>query len=92
MLCMPDAERPATNELLRPMRGLHRLEWSEDDSVNFALSYGDWIAVLRSNGFAIEALRELYPADGATTDFPYVTPEWAAQWPSEEVWVARREG
>jgi len=87
---MPDEERAATNELLRPMRSLHRLEWSEDDSVNFALGYGDWIRLLRANGFEIEDLRELWPAPGATTDFPFVTPEWAAQWPSEEVWIARK--
>jgi SAM-dependent methyltransferase len=92
MLCMPDAERPATAEMLRPLRGLHRLEWSDDDSVNFALSHGDWIALLRESGFAIEALRELWPGEGATTTFPYVTLEWARQWPSEEVWIARREG
>ncbi len=88
MLCMPDEERPATEELLRPLRGLHRLEWSDDDSVNFALSHGDWIRLLRTNGFEVEDLRELYPAPGATTSFPYVTPEWAAQWPTEEVWTA----
>jgi SAM-dependent methyltransferase len=90
MLAMPDEERHATNELLRPQRGLHRLEWTDDDTVNFHLSHGDWIALLRDTGFEVEALHELYPADGATTDFPYVTPEWAAQWPSEEVWVARK--
>ena len=89
-LAIPDEERPATNELLRPLRNLHRLEWTDDESVNFQLSHGDWIRLLRENGFEIEALHELYPADGATTDFPYVTPEWARQWPSEEVWVARK--
>src|SRR4051812_35716621 len=73
MLCMPDAERPATNELLRPLRGLHRLEWADDNSVNFALSHGEWIKVLRSSGFAIERLIELYPDEGATTTFPYAT-------------------
>ncbi len=92
MLCMPDEERPATNELLRPMRGLHRLEWSSDDSVNFALGYGDWIRLLRANGFEVENLVELWPAEGATTDFPYVTPGWARQWPSEEVWIASKRG
>jgi SAM-dependent methyltransferase len=92
MLCMPDEERPATNELLRPQRGLHRLEWSDDDSVNFALSHGDWIRLLRASGFAVEDLVELYPEEGATTDFQYVTPEWARQWPTEEVWIARRAG
>lgn len=90
MLAMPDAERPATNELLRPLHGLHRLEWSDDDSVNFHLSHGDWIDLLRSNAFEVERLAELYPPEGATTDFPYVTPEWARQWPSEEIWVARK--
>jgi SAM-dependent methyltransferase len=92
MLCMPDEERPATNELLRAQRGLHRLEWSEDKSVNFALGHGDWIRLLRATGFEIENLVELYPAEGATTDFPYVTPEWARQWPTEEVWIARKRG
>jgi SAM-dependent methyltransferase len=92
MLCMPDEERPATNELVRPLRGLHRLEWTEDEGVNFALGHGDWIRLLRSSGFVVEDLRELWPAKGATTDFPYVTPEWAAQWPSEEVWIARKTG
>lgn len=92
MLCMPDEERPATNELLRPQRGLHRLEWSDDDSVNFALSHGDWIRLLRASGFEVEDLVELYPQEGATTDFQYVTPEWARQWPTEEVWIARRTG
>jgi hypothetical protein len=93
MLCMPDAERPATNEMLRPYRGLHRLEWTSDDSVNFSLGYGDWIRVLRANDFEIENLVELWPAEGATAeDFPYATNEWARQWPTEEVWFARKRG
>ena len=60
--------------------------------MNFHLSHGDWIALLRENGFEIERLAELYPAAGTTTSFPYATPEWAAQWPTEEVWVARKHG
>jgi SAM-dependent methyltransferase len=90
MLCMPDAERPASAEMLRPLRGLHRLEWSDDHSVNFALSHGEWIGLLRTSGFDVDGLIELYPAEGGTTDFPFVTPEWARQWPTEEVWAATR--
>ena len=90
MLCMPDEERAATNELVRPLRGLHRLEWSEDESVNFALSHGRWIGLLRASGFEVEGLVELWPGEGATSDFPYATAEWAAQWPTEEVWIARK--
>ena len=60
---------------------------------NFSLGYGDWIRVLRANDFEIENLVELWPAEGATAvDFPYATNEWACQWPSEEVWIARKRG
>ena len=49
--------------------------------------------LLRANGFEIENMVELYPAEGATaTDFPYATNEWARQWPAEEVWIARKRG
>jgi SAM-dependent methyltransferase len=92
MLCMREEELPATNELVRPLRGLHRLEWPDDNSVNFALSHARWIEVLRASGFDIERLVELWPPDGATTRYPFVTPEWAAKWPSEEVWIARKPG
>ena len=89
-LCSPDAEEPASDRLVRPYFGIHRLEWSDDESVNFYLGYGDWIRLLRSSGFDVEDLVELRPAEDATTDFPYVTLEWARQWPSEEVWKARK--
>jgi len=47
--------------------------------VTFALGHGDWIRVLRVSGFAIENLVELWPAEDATTTFPYATLEWARQ-------------
>jgi GNAT superfamily N-acetyltransferase len=53
---------------------------------------GDWIRALRQSGFAVENLVELWPTNDATTTFPYVTHAWARQWPTEEVWIARREG
>ncbi len=93
MLAMVDGDTddlPATDRLMRPYFGLHRLEWKSDDSVNFALGYGDWIRVLRANGFEIDDLLELRPVEGATTSYPFVTTEWARQWPSEEVWKAHK--
>ena len=92
-LCSPDEEVddiPATNELLRPYFGLHRLEWKSDDSVNFNLGYGDWIRLLHRSAFEVEDLLELRPAEDATTNYPWVTLDWALQWPSEEVWKARK--
>ena len=90
VLCMPDDDGPATAEMVRPYRDLHRLEWADDESVNFHLGYGDWIRLLRANDFDVEDLVELWPAEGATTRYPFVTAEWARQWPSEEVWKARK--
>jgi SAM-dependent methyltransferase len=92
VLAEPDDEVPAEDRLLRPYFGLHRLEWSSDDSVNFALGYGDWIRLLRANDFEVEDLVELQAPEGATTTFPYVTGDWAHRWPSEEVWIARKRG
>lgn len=89
MLCAPDSETdPATPELIRPYFGMHRFEWSDDDSVEFHLGYGDWIRLLRASGFEVEDLVELRPVEDATTEYPFVTLEWARNWPSEEVWKA----
>jgi len=92
VLCMPDDDQPATPQMIRPYRGLHRLEWESDESVNFHLGYGDWIRLLRANDFEVENLVELWPAPDATTSYPFVTAAWAARWPSEEVWIARKRG
>jgi hypothetical protein len=83
---------PATNELLRPYFGLHRLEWKSDRSVNFNLGYGDWIRLLHKSGFEVEDLIELRPPEVAKSSYPWVTTEWARNWPSEEVWKARKRG
>jgi SAM-dependent methyltransferase len=90
MLCAPDEEGPATDRLLRPQFGMHRFEWPDDPTVEFHLSHGDWIRLLRANGFEIEDLIELRPLAGATTGYPFVDAEWAGRWPCEEVWRARR--
>jgi hypothetical protein len=49
---------------------------------------------LRRNGFAVDALHELYaPADSADhVYYEIVSAEWAARWPAEELWVARLDG
>jgi hypothetical protein len=38
----------------------------------------------------IEDLIEVRPDAKATTSYPFVTLEWARQWPCEEVWKARK--
>jgi SAM-dependent methyltransferase len=82
-------------QLVRPQLGLHKTEWEDTKEVEFHLGHGDWVDLLRSNGFEVERLVELFaPADAETHSFyNYVTADWASQWPSEDLWVARlRDG
>jgi len=93
MLCLPDEEDVAASPgLLRDYFGMHRFDWPNDQppSIDFHLGYGDWIRLLRANGFEVENLIEVRPPEGATTRYPFVSIEWARRWPSEEIWVARK--
>jgi SAM-dependent methyltransferase len=94
MLCSPQSDdEPAGDRLLRPhFGGLGRLAWPDGSSVEFYLGHGDMIRLLRASGFDVEDLVELRAPEGATTRYPYVTPDWARRWPSEEVWIARLRG
>jgi SAM-dependent methyltransferase len=85
---LPDAR--ATDRLVRPLFGLHRMEWSDDDSVEFHLPHGEMIALLRRCGLQVEELLEIRPPDGSTTRYPFMTLEWAQRWPCEELWRARK--
>ena len=61
-LCQPDGPGPAGTELLHPQREVHRLR-SPGGGVEFHPGHGEWIAILRTAGFTIEALHEhLRPA------------------------------
>jgi SAM-dependent methyltransferase len=94
ILCVPDLESdgPAGDRLLRDYFGMHRVEWPDSDGVEFHLTHGDWIRVLRDNGFEIEDLIEVRAPQGARRHpvYDYVTPEWARRWPAEEIWKARK--
>jgi SAM-dependent methyltransferase len=94
MLCMPDTGKVAET-LQRPQRGMHRLDWAEDDpGVEFHLGAGDLIRLLRANGFEIVDLVELFAPEGAKDheEYSYVPADWARRWPSEEIWRARKRG
>jgi len=90
ILCMPDDGGPSET-LQRPQRGLYRLEWTDPDpEVEFQPSHGDWVRLLRENGFEIEALVELYAsADAVDHEYYNSNAEWSKKWPSEEIWRAR---
>ena len=66
------------------------MEFEPNGSVEFHLTHGDWIRLLRATGFAIDDLIEVQPGPSAKPGFEFVSPEWAQRWPSEEIWVAHK--
>ena len=92
-LCYPDVG-DGTRELQRPYFGMHRIEWQPDTGVEFQLTYGSWIDVLRGAGFEIERLIELQTPEGASRHEFYADhdPGWSRNWPAEQIWVVRKSG
>jgi SAM-dependent methyltransferase len=90
ILCSPDDGR-VQERLLRPQFGMHRFEWPEG-GVEFHLAHGDWVRLLRANGFEVEDLVELQAPESARDHeyYDFVSADWARRWPSEEIWKARK--
>lgn len=96
MLCGHDDDSPPDAAMQRPQRGMGRFTWPDDPSVEFHLSHGDMIRLLRASGFEVLDLIEVYAPAGATAatlwsgEVEFVSAEWAQRWPVEEIWRARR--
>ncbi len=64
--------------------------WDEE-SVDFQLTYGEWIRLFASSGLAVEDLIELRPPARATSTYDDFAPlEWARRFPGENVWKLRK--
>ncbi len=88
-MCWSDVEDRVQTSLARDYFGMHGGE--DENTVVFALSYGEWIRLLRKNGLTIEDLIELQPDPDATTTYSaYVPLQWARRWPAENIWKARK--
>src|SRR6266540_5824249 len=83
------AGRPRSSPGMR--NDYFELERFEDaETVDFQLPYGEWIRLLRANGFELEDLIELRPPQNATTTYDFVALDWARRWPAENIWKARK--
>jgi SAM-dependent methyltransferase len=92
ILCSPD-EGKVGERLIRSQADLGRIAWpGEDEGVEYHLSHGEMIRVLRANGFEIEALHERLAPETAEDHvyYEFVPAAWAQRWPAEEIWVARK--
>jgi len=94
VLCAADteAEGAAGEELRRAYFGMHRFEWPDSDEIEFHLGYGDWIRLLRANGFEVTDLIEIRAPDDTGGAPWFVSRAWARRWPSEQVWKATKLG
>ena len=64
ILCSPDEDVAAVETLQRPQFGMHRFSWP-DQGVEYHLPHGEWIRLLRANGFEILDLIEIQAPAGA---------------------------
>jgi SAM-dependent methyltransferase len=90
-LCVPAEKGVAEERLLRGHREAYRVRWP-GGGVEFHPSHGDWLRLLRSSGFVVEAMLEMFapPAGGDHAFYEIVSRQWATRWPAEELWVAAR--
>jgi SAM-dependent methyltransferase len=83
-----DAER-AGDRLIADYFGMHLFEY--EDSIDFNLPYGEWIALFHKSGFDLEDLIETRPpADAVSTYRDQLQREWSRRWPAECIWRLRR--
>ena len=83
-ICWNEAGNTVSSKLENDYFGMTQLE--DADQVCFQLPYGEWIALFRRCGLAIEALHELRAPKNAATTYEGWTPEWARRWPAENIW------
>jgi len=83
-----------TLRLQRPYFGGHRYDWSnvpiDPGGVEFNLTFEEWVSLFRRTGFSIEGFKEPRPAAPSEETRFFVSGEWAAAWPSEQVWFLRK--
>jgi ubiquinone/menaquinone biosynthesis C-methylase UbiE len=90
-LTLPEEDVTPGSTLQRELFGMWRTKWPSYPGIEYHLSHGEWIRVLREHGFTVEALNELRPGEDAVDPtYYYAHPvEWARRWPAEELWEAR---
>ena len=86
-----------TKRIPRPIFGAitmtYRYDWrAHNGGIEFHPPHGEWIRLLRANGFSILDLVELEPPADAVDHqyYQYVKLDWARRWPAEEIWVAEK--
>lgn len=90
LTCTPVDGGVVGDRLVRDYFSRYRVEFEYDGPVEFHLTHGQWMRLLRETGFVIDDLVEVQPDPDAASRFEFVPLEWARRWPSEEIWVAHK--
>jgi SAM-dependent methyltransferase len=91
MACTPADGGTAGERLVRDYFSRSFVEFPGNGAVEFHLTHGHWVRLLRANGFELENLIEVRPPPKAKpARFAFTYLEWARRWPSEEIWIARK--
>lgn len=94
LVCSPLDGSPASDTLVRPWFGLHRLDWRavevDPGGVEFTLPTSGWFRLFDEVGFDVVDYREPRAAE-TRGDTPFSIPaSWARSYPSEQVWKVRK--
>ena len=90
MSCTPADGSQPLDRLVRDYFAGLRVEFEPAGPVEFHLTHGYWIRLLRSIGFIIDDLVEARPHPTSSPRYDLVSSEWAQRWPSEDIWIAHR--
>lgn len=89
-----DGAIPVEETLHRSWFDLGRLDWTdavdEPGGIEFSLPTSGWVALFRRIGFVIEDYREPQCHKSGSSPSFAITPDWAARFPSEQVWWLRK--
>ena len=88
----PLVDGPPGRELVRPYFDTGRMVWDEEDgTVDYQLTYGEWIRLFRDSGLLVEDLIELRPDAGSDSTYVgYADVAWARDFPGEHIWKVRK--
>jgi SAM-dependent methyltransferase len=90
--CTPIEGGIAQDRLVRDYFPRYRVEFERGGPIEFHLTHGNWVRMLRATGFVVDDLIEAQADPRARPRYDVVSREWARRWPSEDIWVAHKAG
>jgi SAM-dependent methyltransferase len=91
MAATPTDGSPAGDRLVRDYFAERRVVFEGDGAIEFHATHSEWLQMLRAEGLVLEKVIETRPQPHAKPRFEFASVHWARRWPSEEIWIARKQ-